>query len=86
MKRGVGSVRVCGLILALISLFGLGVASAFGQAIDGSVVGTVVDTQGAAIVGAEVSATNIATNVGARLAGRESTVSIICWQARTRSR
>ena len=65
MKRGVGSVRVCGLILALISLFGLGVAAAFGQAIDGSVVGTVVDTQGAAIVGAEVSATNIATNVGA---------------------
>src|SRR5271169_6815745 len=65
MKRGVLNIRNCGLILALISLFGLSTVVAFGQAIDGSVVGTIVDSQGAAVVGADVTATNVATNVTA---------------------
>ena len=65
MKRGVLNFRSCGLILVLISLIGLSAIAAFGQAIDGSVVGTIVDSQGAAVVGAEMSATNIATNVTA---------------------
>jgi hypothetical protein len=65
MKRGVRNIRIFGLIFALISLCGVSAVTAFGQAIDGSVVGTIVDTQGAAVVGAEVSATNTATNVTA---------------------
>jgi hypothetical protein len=65
MKRGVRNIKVCGLILSLVSLFGLSAVSAFGQAIDGNVVGTVVDSQGAAVVGAEMTATNVATNVTA---------------------
>jgi hypothetical protein len=62
MKQGVRSV---GLIFALLALLGLSAVSALGQAIDGNVVGTIVDPTGAAIVGAEVTATNIATNVTA---------------------
>ena len=65
MKRGVLNFRSCGLMLVLVSLFGLSAIVAFGQAIDGSVVGTIVDSQGAAVVGADVSATNTATNVTA---------------------
>jgi hypothetical protein len=65
MKRGVLNFRSCGLILVLISVFGLSAIAAFGQAIDGSVVGTIVDSQGAAVVGADVTAMNIATNVTA---------------------
>jgi len=70
MKKGVRFWRSCGFVIALISLLGLGAVGAFGQAIDGSVVGTVTDTSGAAVVGAEVTATNVATNVVA--AGKTS--------------
>ena len=38
---------------------------AFGQATDGNIVGAVVDQQGAAVVGAQVSATNVETNTTA---------------------
>jgi hypothetical protein len=47
----------------LLSLLGLSAVMAFGQAIDGNVVGTIVDSSGAAVAGAEVTATNIGTNV-----------------------
>ena len=57
--------RSYGFVLALISLLGLCAVGAFGQAIDGSVVGTVTDTSGAAVVGADVTATNTATGVSA---------------------
>ena len=64
MKRGVRNhIQPYGLMLAFISLLGLSAIMAFGQAIDGNVVGTVTDSQGAAVVGAEVTATNISTNV-----------------------
>lgn len=65
MNRGVRNMKSWRLIFALISLLGLSGIAAFGQAIDGSVVGTIVDSQGAAVVGADVTATNIATNVTA---------------------
>ena len=57
--------RSYGFVLALICLIGLCAVGAFGQAIDGSVVGTVTDASGAAVVGADVSATNTATGVTA---------------------
>ncbi|HTS06217.1 MAG TPA: carboxypeptidase-like regulatory domain-containing protein, partial [Candidatus Eisenbacteria bacterium] len=63
MKKGV---RISlGFVLALTALVGLSAVSAFGQAIDGAIVGTVTDSSGAAIVGADVAATNTATNVTA---------------------
>jgi len=62
MNKGVRFWKRCGLAIALISLLGLAAVGAFGQAIDGSVVGTVVDSSGAAMVKAEVTATNVATN------------------------
>jgi len=64
MKKGVlNFIRSYGVFLAVCGLFGLCVVGAFGQAIDGNVVGTVMDTQGAAIVAADVTTTNVATNV-----------------------
>src|SRR5579864_4635714 len=44
-------------------VIGLGAVVAFGQAIDGNVVGTITDSSGAAVVGAEVTITNLATNI-----------------------
>ena len=52
-----------GFMFAFLVLLGLCAAGAFGQAIDGNVVGTVMDTQGAAVVGVDVMATNVATNI-----------------------
>jgi hypothetical protein len=51
--------------IALSALVALNPSALSGQAIDGNLVGTVVDSQGAAVVGADVSATNVATNVSA---------------------
>jgi hypothetical protein len=65
MKPGMRNIRTCGLIFAIISILAFSAIAAFGQAIDGNVVGTIVDSQGAAVVGAEVTATNIETNVTA---------------------
>jgi hypothetical protein len=65
MKRGVRNIGSRGLIFALVSFFALSAVMAFGQAIDGTVVGTIVDSQGAAVVGADVTASNIATNLTA---------------------
>jgi hypothetical protein len=63
MKQSGRSFRVSALILALFSLLVLGASVAYGQAIDGNIVGTIVDSQGAAVVGADVTATNVATGV-----------------------
>ena len=61
MKQG-GSSRVLAFIFAFVGLLACA-GIAYGQAIDGNVVGTIIDTQGAVVVGADVTATNIATNV-----------------------
>ena len=63
MKQSGGSFRVSALILALFGLLVLCTGVIYGQAIDGNIVGTIVDSQGAAVVGAEVTATNAATGV-----------------------
>jgi hypothetical protein len=63
MKHDLRNLRLLAFMLALLGLLALSAGVAFGQAIDGSVVGTIVDTQGAVVTGAEVTATNIATNV-----------------------
>lgn len=62
MERGTRH-RGFGFVLAIVALLGLSAVLAFGQTIDGNVVGAVTDATGAAVVGAEVAATNIATNV-----------------------
>jgi Carboxypeptidase regulatory-like domain len=63
MKQGVRNLRFIALVFALLGMLSFATGVAFGQAIDGNVVGTVLDSQGAAVAGAEVSATNVATNV-----------------------
>lgn len=65
MTNGVRIFRSLGFVFALISMLTFGAVIALGQAIDGSIVGTVTDASGAAIVGADVTATNVATNVTA---------------------
>jgi len=65
MKNGVRIFRSLGFVFALISVVAFGAILALGQAIDGNIVGTITDASGAAVVGAEVAATNVATNVTA---------------------
>ncbi len=65
MKNGVRIFRSLGFVFALISVVAFGAVLALGQAIDGNIVGTVTDASGAAVVGAEVAATNVGTNVTA---------------------
>jgi hypothetical protein len=65
MKNGVRIFRSLGFVFALISVVAFGAILALGQAIDGNIVGTVTDASGAAVVGAEVAATNVGTNVTA---------------------
>jgi hypothetical protein len=57
-STGLHRVLFACLVLALVSA-----PAAFPQATDANLVGTVLDQSGAAITGAEVEATNIATNV-----------------------
>lgn len=63
MKKGVPILGGCRFVSVLIATVVLSASLVFGQAIDGNVVGTVIDASGAAVVGADVTATNIATNV-----------------------
>lgn len=63
MKQSGRNYGFSAFVLALFGLLAMSVGIAFGQAIDGNVVGTVVDTQGAVVVGADVTSVNIATNV-----------------------
>jgi hypothetical protein len=63
MKQLASSFKLAGFVFALFGLLTISTGLAYGQAIDGNVVGTVLDSQGAAVVGADVNATNVATNV-----------------------
>ncbi|HEX6822456.1 MAG TPA: carboxypeptidase regulatory-like domain-containing protein [Candidatus Sulfotelmatobacter sp.] len=56
-------VRTLSYLLAILTLCALSSVFVAGQAIDGNVLGTVVDGSGAAIVGADMTLTNIETNV-----------------------
>jgi hypothetical protein len=63
MNRTTSSLKVFTLAIALLSLLALSVGLAYGQAISGNMVGTVVDSTGAAVANAEVAATNVATGL-----------------------
>jgi hypothetical protein len=63
MKRLASSFKLAGFVVALFGLLAISAGLAYGQAIDGDIVGTVVDAQGAAVAGADMTATNVATNV-----------------------
>jgi protocatechuate 3,4-dioxygenase beta subunit len=63
MKQLMSSFRLAGFVFAVFGLLAISAGLAYGQAIDGNVVGTVLDSQGAAVAGAEIAATNVATNV-----------------------
>ncbi|MGB7601567.1 MAG: carboxypeptidase regulatory-like domain-containing protein [Candidatus Sulfotelmatobacter sp.] len=63
MRQLAPSFKVAGLVFALFGLLAISAGLAYGQAIDGNVVGTVLDSQGAAVVGAQVNAVNVSTNV-----------------------
>jgi len=65
MTNGVRIFRSIGLVFALMSLLAFGAVIALGQAIDGNVVGTVTDSTGAAVVGADVTMTNVGTSISA---------------------
>src|SRR5262245_16122620 len=53
--------RNSSLILSLLLLVVMLPASSFGQAINGNIVGTVIDPSGAAVANADVSALSVAT-------------------------
>ena len=61
MNRTAYSLKIFALAIALLSLLALSVGLAHGQAISGNMVGTVLDSTGAAVANAEVTATNVAT-------------------------
>ena len=62
MKLGARNSRFVSFVLAVLSVLALASLNMFGQATSGTLVGTVFDTSGAAVVGADVEATNVATN------------------------
>ncbi len=63
MHSVVSKLKVFAFGLALLSLMALGSGLAFGQAVSGNIVGTVTDSSGAAVVNADVTATNVGTGV-----------------------
>jgi hypothetical protein len=63
MRQLASSLKLAGFVFAVFGLLAISAGLAYGQAIDGNVVGTVLDSQGAAVANAEVTATNVATGV-----------------------
>jgi carboxypeptidase family protein len=62
MKLEARNFRFVAFVLAVSSVLVLASLNMLGQATSGTLVGTVFDASGAAVVGAEVDATNVATN------------------------
>jgi len=65
MKQGRQNLRLLTFVFALLGLLALSAGTVYGQSIDGNLLGTVLDSQGAIVVGAEVSVTNVGTSVTA---------------------
>ena len=65
MYSEVPKLKVFAFVLALFGLIALSTGLAYGQTTSGNIVGTVIDSSGAAVVNADVTATNVATNVSA---------------------
>ncbi len=61
MDSVASKLKVFAFVLALLSLMALGSGLAFGQAISGNLVGTVVDSSSAVVTNASVAATNLGT-------------------------
>src|SRR5580704_6475258 len=61
MNRTASTLKGFALTLTLFSLLALSVGLAYGQAISGNLVGTLLDSSGAAVANAEVTATNVGT-------------------------
>src|SRR5258708_35229563 len=53
---------VLGLVLVLCLALGFGASTSFGQAVFGSIIGTVTDPQGNAVAGAKVTVTSVTKN------------------------
>jgi len=63
MHSAVSKLKVFAFVLALLSLMALGSGLAFGQAISGNIVGTVIDSSSAVVTNASVEATNLGTGL-----------------------
>ncbi|MGH9501382.1 MAG: carboxypeptidase regulatory-like domain-containing protein [Terriglobales bacterium] len=68
MESVVSKLKVFAFVLALLSLMALGSGLAYGQAISGSLVGTVSDSSGAVVTNATVEATNVGTGLATTIA------------------
>jgi hypothetical protein len=66
MNRALPIAKFLAIALALVCLIALPSVNLFGQAISGTLVGNVADSTGAAVVNADVEATNVGTNVTSR--------------------
>jgi len=66
MNRVLPFAKYLAIAVALVCMIALPTVYLFGQAISGSLVGTVTDSTGAAVVSAEVEAINVGTNVASR--------------------
>jgi hypothetical protein len=66
MNRALPIAKFLAIALALVCLIALPSVNLLGQAISGNLVGTVADSTGAAVVNADVEATNVGTNVTSR--------------------
>src|SRR5258708_20934994 len=63
MRRGVMKRQpTLGLILVLCLALGFGASTSVGQAVYGSIIGTVTDPQGNAVAGAKVTVTSLTKN------------------------
>jgi hypothetical protein len=63
MNRALPIFRFVAFALALVCLIALPSTNLFGQTISGNLVGTVIDSSGAAVANADVEITNIGTSV-----------------------
>jgi hypothetical protein len=63
MNRALPIAKILALALALVCLVALSSVNLLGQALGGNLVGTIVDSTGAAITHADVAAINVGTNV-----------------------
>lgn len=66
MRHGARNFRFVAFVLSVLSVIALASLNMLGQATSGSLVGTIFDASGAAVVGADVEVTNVATNVVTR--------------------
>src|SRR5580700_1670038 len=61
MYSAVSKLKIFAFVLALLSLMALSSGLAFGQAISGNLVGTVIDSSSAVVTNASVEASNLGT-------------------------